>query len=106
MNESNNPGHDQPPATRSIAGPERRQQAHPMRLAVQGLMLAAAVVLVVVAVRVPPQSADARDDRRDTVTSGLANPIDQRNAMIAELRLINLRLERLEARLGTDPAGD
>lgn len=67
----------------------------------QVLGVVAAVVLVVVAVRFTPRSASAAGD---DVTVGFVNPDDQRNAMIAELRTLNIRLARIEARIGSLPA--
>ncbi len=79
-----------------------RGSHHPARALAQVLGVVAAVALVVVAVRITPRTAIAGDE---TVT-GFANPIDQRNAMIAELRTLNLRLERIEKRLGAAPQTD
>lgn len=66
----------------------------------QVLGVVAAVVLVVVAVRFTPRAATAGDES----AVGFVNPDDQRNAMIAELRTLNIRLERIESRLGSLPA--
>lgn len=53
-----------------------------------------AALLAVVAVRLAPSSASADPER-----PGLANPIEQRQAMIEELRAANARLERMEKSL-------
>ncbi len=94
------PGDRDAPSTGEVFHPRGSQ--HPARAFAQVLGVIAAVAIVVVAVRMTPRSATAGDE----VTTGLANPIDQRNAMIAELRTLNLRLERIETRLGAAPQSD
>lgn len=68
------------------------------RSVAQAVGIVAAVLMVIVAIRFAPRSASAGDDQ----PVGMINPLDQRNTMIAELRQLNQRLERIEKRLGAD----
>ena len=100
MSHSNSDQHARSPG--ESFSQHQRAPHHPARAFAQVLGVVAAVALVVVAVRIAPRTATAGDE----TTTGLANPIDQRNAMIAELRTLNLRLERIEQRLGAAPQAD
>lgn len=82
---------------------DRSATAHsPRRDPVPTLAIAAALLLGVGLLREAPPSIDASAVAAPP-SSGLANPADQRNEMIAELRRITDRLDAIQKSLEKGP---